>query len=63
MDIQVNGRITKNKEKAVIFIQTAKNTTVNGQETRNPEMAHTSTRMVMSTLEDGRMIEDLGKEK
>ena len=59
----MNGKTTKSKVKAATSIQTVKNTTGNGPEIKNLETAHTSTRMEMFILEDGRMTEDLEKER
>lgn len=63
MDILVNGRITKNKEKDAIFTQINNNMMVNGLVIKNLVMAHINIKMEIYILEDGRMIEDQEKEK
>jgi len=63
MVIPVNGKTIKNKEKAAIFTQMAKNMTDNGLEIKNLETGRINIRMVIFTLEVGKTIEDQVKVK
>ena len=63
MVIQENGRITKSKAKAAIFIQMDKSMMVSGHVIKSPEAVLINTKMVISIQEDGKMIEDRVREK